>query len=965
MKLLAFITLACCILAINAINIKYWAQQAMELQRQNQMDLPLDQVSWGFSMRAHDYYRGRLYNPPAANILHRPLPDKLHHSVPIADQLDNGFRWLDFEVRWIPEIFERTSRDADNLYVCATDRSVYQKCFMTGTNEERSFCNLNGIVNYGFDSGCFADYDRNFQSNVQEVMAWVNQVGNEDQFVIFDIKWKLVSSLDNEPAALKLMEKAINAYAGNKTFTPRDLGNSSWPSMRTLTDNGKQILFICDSPACANSTLVFSPSQQEKFVAFEKQMIKGFEPSNCSNSLVGPERQPFDDFVKFWEDSTYNILINGNKSTFTPESGLLDITKAQQAMFCGFSVGVTDVTASRAQYAVWSWAKDMPARPVTSPRTLECVRVHPFTYFWDSVGCEDTIHGWACQNTSNPFHWFTNNTANYGNTDPDCPAGFEWSYPKNPREMEALARTMDADSASQFGVDKYVWINVPAIPQVFPSPPRPVSFSDFNLSPYVTHPDNNASLKLAVAPINDTAPQGHRFCGLRPDAMVYDCHWSEYVVDILLRQIPFLVIIGVAFLIFVAAVIVNIVLIKKLDKMQDKRDGNESSDEESANSDSEKSAKEMKEEKEGNQPSKFKALFIRFMPVLFVLPVVLLIVGAVLALLHNMDLVAPFNSVRTNVNNRRDAALAIMNGILKAFFAVPMTAQIFDAENQKWLSGKMLFAIDDTMITINDFNKGLQFSSISREYSGYILLGLIVVSSLFAFWASWKKSYRGLAACAVIMALLLFINADYIAFNNGLKISQDDACTEITRVNGAFKLWQRAANVAFYNMNWQVSEPAIRNLTIQGCTQLNDLGKLPYQVASNFVCHASNIHTDVAAVRLVDNGGRMKAISMCANTSALGCVNDDLKQRSQRLMGVIDSINSYRTINANVTKYMDIFSSATAETSLKGLLCKQLDKNVEGLFIGLGITAGGQLIYIVLAFWMAYYQQKTKRSAPK
>ena len=50
------------------------------------------------------------------------------------------------------------------------------------------------------------------------------------------------------------------------------------------------------------------------------------------------------------------------------------------------------------------------------------------------------------------------------------------------------------------------------------------------------------------------------------------------------------------------------------------------------------------------------------------------------------------------------------------------------------------------MITINDFNKGLQFSSISREYSGYILLGLIVVSSLFAFWASWKKSYRGLAA---------------------------------------------------------------------------------------------------------------------------------------------------------------------------------------------------------------------------
>lgn len=50
------------------------------------------------------------------------------------------------------------------------------------------------------------------------------------------------------------------------------------------------------------------------------------------------------------------------------------------------------------------------------------------------------------------------------------------------------------------------------------------------------------------------------------------------------------------------------------------------------------------------------------------------------------------------------------------------------------------------MITINDFNKGLQYSSMSREYSGYILLGLIVVVSLFSFWAAYKKSYRGLAA---------------------------------------------------------------------------------------------------------------------------------------------------------------------------------------------------------------------------
>ena len=52
-------------------------------------------------------------------------------------------------------------------------------------------CQVQGIVDYGRDTGCFAEYDRNFEANLREVVDWLSRPDNSDVFIVIDIKWKL------------------------------------------------------------------------------------------------------------------------------------------------------------------------------------------------------------------------------------------------------------------------------------------------------------------------------------------------------------------------------------------------------------------------------------------------------------------------------------------------------------------------------------------------------------------------------------------------------------------------------------------------------------------------------------------------------------------------------------------------------------------------------------------------------
>lgn len=59
-------------------------------------------------------------------------------------------------------------------------------------------------------------------------------------------------------AAKALLEQTILNIAGSKVFKPSEF-NGTWPSIRGLSNAGKQILFVVDN-AALNGSGVLSPS---------------------------------------------------------------------------------------------------------------------------------------------------------------------------------------------------------------------------------------------------------------------------------------------------------------------------------------------------------------------------------------------------------------------------------------------------------------------------------------------------------------------------------------------------------------------------------------------------------------------------------------------------------------------------------------------------------------------------------
>ena len=118
---------------------------------------PLDTVEWAYSHAAHDYARDFLWLPPngLVDAYKRPTDAEIHHMQNISEQLDNGYRWLGFNMHWTPELRAQSGDADDALYNCVTSPAVHARCFVNGTAQERARCALNGLVDLGQDTGCY------------------------------------------------------------------------------------------------------------------------------------------------------------------------------------------------------------------------------------------------------------------------------------------------------------------------------------------------------------------------------------------------------------------------------------------------------------------------------------------------------------------------------------------------------------------------------------------------------------------------------------------------------------------------------------------------------------------------------------------------------------------------------------------------------------------------------------------
>jgi len=211
---------------------------------------------------------------------------------------------------------------------------------------------------------------------------------------------------------------------------------------------------------------------------------------------------------------------------------------------------------------------------------------------------------------------------------------------------------------------------------------------------------------------------------------------------------------------------------------------------------------------------------------------------------------------------------------------------------------------------------------------------------------------------AVFMAFVMFLTLSFMAYNYSLTVVSNDICHEIPLNNSMFRLWHKFAKIAFYDLEVTVTEPAIKNLTITGCAQLDYLCTLPYQACGNFICHAGNIYTAVEALPIVDLSGKITDIRNCSNSSA-GCEENSLQLRSENLMMTIGAIKNFREVHYNISVFNDLFSSPFAETGLGLLFCNKFEEDILMLYIGCGILVIGQACLVAYALYLShrFYKQ--------
>ena len=290
---------------------------------------------------------------------------------------------------------------------------------------------------------------RLFIDALAEIRAWMDDVGNEREF--------LIVYLDDEPDLLewgvvpKLVDEIRQVFPDDEVFKPTDRatqGGIPWPPVRGLLEQGFRVMFVSSSDyGVEMGSHVFARGPD--VCNWQEPGLRDIDTPSCtvhgtSGFMVGTMLRTPSCEIQYGP-------LNCDFAVSKKNSPILDEATMREVMTCGLNVPAPDLlTPERAAAAVWTWA---PGYPQPSTDCDDLVYVAASDGRWRTSGggasCED-LAGLpsACMRVESALarpEWVL------ADCPLSCPEGTVFANPRHPLENAALVNKL-MEEGSSFGV---------------------------------------------------------------------------------------------------------------------------------------------------------------------------------------------------------------------------------------------------------------------------------------------------------------------------------------------------------------------------------------------------------------------------------------------------------------------------------------------------------------------------------
>jgi hypothetical protein len=429
--------------------------------------------------------------------------------------------------------------------------------------------------------------------------------------------------------------------------------------------------------------------------------------------------------------------------------------------------------------------------------------------------------------------------------------------------------------------------------------------------------------------VNETGPEGPRFCGLKHDANNFDCRWEYYADQIANREVGFLVFAGIGLAVSCIFGVIIVLcccecIFKKggrLNKMARMEDGD-------------------LDNGKGRRRDRFRFLLV--------IPFAIVICGAVPLFIGNIRLTETWNDAGDFVRDQRDSLLILKREIvttLENFPGIHNTPNV----NVTDLKARLEVGVKDMEGSFKDFLEILDSSSLIRTIVTWFITVGMLTFCLFGFIFLVKKAPKALLLLLVLINFCVFLTIIDFAVHSSMKIAGDDICAEIPRPNGMFYLWQRRALVSLERMR-SAANDAFDTMTVFICNTFRTLCSAPYQVCGNYPCHKGNVFTDLGNVSLIDQDASIRTWYTCAAS----CANSNMQTISSTYVQSRQVRGDFTELERKIIKFIDNLSGEVGSADLDRIFCGLLDESLSYVYGGCAVLLIGELAEMALLFWLGY-----------
>ncbi|XP_062508698.1 uncharacterized protein LOC134184941 [Corticium candelabrum] len=413
------------------VEIDPWVRRVLDYQRRLALDRPLNFIQFlgshnSFNNHADGYGNGDF-------LLNR-----------ILEELSSG----DWQFVWAQQWFTMTDQMnmgvrhlmLDPIYYLGEMKLCHDGLSIPIVDKIIHFLDeiLNTTIQFNSrDLGCLP-HDRTFKSGLAEICDWLQQKGNENEFVMVYINDEGYVADWNHT---DIIWDAVATTCPHILFTPTDkdkLFPNSWPSPRQLITRGKRLM-LTGTPTVSNSNVF----RQPMIPPWDKNTLKYFTPfPKCGNF------KPDQWYLVGGESQVVGPIYNG-----PAEEGIMTRENLPFVLQCGVSCAEMDlVSPELISSAMWSFN--------VAPPNNSCVAISD-SHFGQWVGllC-NASHNYACVNHTNSMDWvISEGKSVFGEGKKVCNAeGRVFSGPVDGHENAIIYNLMQAKELTQ-----PVWINTPPL----------------------------------------------------------------------------------------------------------------------------------------------------------------------------------------------------------------------------------------------------------------------------------------------------------------------------------------------------------------------------------------------------------------------------------------------------------------------------------------------------------------------